>query len=81
MKKDKKSIRAVLILLMAGMLLLNGCSAQKTAEKKAIRIGVTLYRGDDAFINNIRSSLEEKASRSIWKSWIRRETRIHRTAR
>ena len=61
MKKDKKSIRAVLILLMAGMLLLNGCSAQKTAEKKTIRIGVTLYRGDDAFINNIRSSLEEKA--------------------
>lgn len=33
----------------------------KTGEKKSIRIGVTLYRGDDAFINNIRSSLEEKA--------------------
>ena len=33
----------------------------KPAEKKSIRIGVTLYRGEDAFINNIRSSLEEKA--------------------
>ena len=34
----------------------------KSRQKKmSIRIGVTLYRGEDAFINNIRSSLEEKA--------------------
>ena len=50
-----------LALLAVGTLLLNGCSAAKPAEKKSIRIGVTLYRGEDAFINNIRSSLEEKA--------------------
>ena len=61
MKKSGKSIQMVLALLAAGTLLLNGCSAAKPAEKKSIRIGVTLYRGDDAFINNIRSSLEEKA--------------------
>ena len=62
MKKSGKSIQMVLALLAAGTLLLNGCSAAKPAEKKSIRIGVTLYRGDDAFINNIRSSLEEKAT-------------------
>ena len=61
MKKSGKSIQMALALLVAGTLLLNGCSAAKPAEKKSIRIGVTLYRGDDAFINNIRSSLEEKA--------------------
>lgn len=61
MKKSGKSIQMVLALLAAGTLLLNGCSAAKPAEKKSIRIGVTLYRGEDAFINNIRSSLEEKA--------------------
>ena len=61
MKKSGKSIQMALALLAAGTLLLNGCSAAKPAEKKSIRIGVTLYRGDDAFINNIRSSLEEKA--------------------
>ena len=89
MKKSGKSIQMVLALLAAGTLLLNGCSAAKPAEKKSIRIGVTLYRGDDAFINNIRSSLEERrrnmssrrASRLIWKSWIRRETKIRRTVR
>ena len=61
MKKNGKSIQMALALLAAGTLLLNGCSAAKPAEKKSIRIGVTLYRGEDAFINNIRSSLEEKA--------------------
>ena len=61
MKKSGKSIQMALALLAVGTLLLNGCSAAKPAEKKSIRIGVTLYRGDDAFINNIRSSLEEKA--------------------
>ena len=44
MKKSGKSIQMVLALLAAGTLLLNGCSAAKPAEKKSIRIGVTLYR-------------------------------------
>lgn len=30
-------------------------------EKKSIRIGVTLYRGDDSFINTIRGNIEEQA--------------------
>ena len=89
MKKSGKSIQMALALLAAGTLLLNGCSAAKPAEKKSIRIGVTLYRGDDAFINNIRSVWRKRrrnmnsrrASRLIWKSWIRRETKIRRTAR
>lgn len=61
MKKSGKRIQMALALLAVGTLLLNGCSVAKPAEKKSIRIGVTLYRGEDAFINNIRSSLEEKA--------------------
>lgn len=47
--------------LLAGGLL-NGCRGQEQKEeKKSIRIGVALYRGDDPFINNLRSKLEEKA--------------------
>lgn len=42
--------------------LLSGCQAdEESGQKTSIRVGVTLYRGDDAFINNIRSKLEEKA--------------------
>ena len=48
MKKNGKSIQMALALLAVGTLLLNGCSAAKPAEKKSIRIGVTLYRGEDA---------------------------------
>jgi methyl-galactoside transport system substrate-binding protein len=33
----------------------------KKEEKKSIRIGVTLYRGDDSFINSLRGNLEEQA--------------------
>ena len=61
MKKSGKSIQMVLALLAAGTLLFKWMQRGKTGRKKSIRIGVTLYRGDDAFINNIRSSLEEKA--------------------
>lgn len=39
-----------------------GCGHREEAEKKnSIRIGVSLYRGDDTFINNIRSELETEA--------------------
>lgn len=41
----------------------SGCQSQntqRTAQKKSIRIGVTLYRGDDTFVGNIRTVLEEK---------------------
>ena len=89
MKKSGKSIQMVLALLAAGTLLLNGCSAAKPAEKKSIRIGVTLYRGDDALSTisvpvwrkRRRNMSSRRASRLIWKSWIRRETKIRRTVR
>lgn len=43
-------------------LVLLGCSEhEKYQEKTSMRIGVSLYRGDDTFINNLRMVLEEKA--------------------
>lgn len=53
--------RKILLALMVCMLL-GGCQrGQKEEEKTSVRIGISLYRGDDTFINNIRSVLEEKA--------------------
>ena len=51
------------MLCMIGMcLVLTGCQGtQKEEEKTSIRIGISLYRGDDTFINNIRNELEAKA--------------------
>ncbi len=43
-------------------LLLASCSGSQKGERKtSIRIGVSLYRADDTFINNLRSIFEEKA--------------------
>lgn len=53
--------RKIIILLAACMLLTACRGPQKEEEKSSIRIGISLYRGDDTFINNIRSELEEKA--------------------
>lgn len=51
----------VIVILLCGFLL-SGCRREnEKADKKSIRIGVSLYRGDDTFINNIRSVLEQKA--------------------
>lgn len=57
-KRNYKVLSAVCLLT----LLLAACGdAQKAEEKESVRIGISLYRGDDTFINNIRSELEEKA--------------------
>ncbi len=49
-------------LLLTMCMLLNACGGTGREEPKtSIRIGISLYRGDDTFINNIRSILEEKA--------------------
>ena len=53
---------AVLILALGGFFL-KQTGEEETEEKKTLRIGVALYRGDDPFINSIRSKLEEKAKR------------------
>lgn len=53
----KTGLAMLLIGLMAA-----GCTQQEQKqEKTSIRIGVSLYRGDDTFINNLRLVMEEKA--------------------
>lgn len=43
-------------------LAVTGCTeTNKETEKTSMRIGVSLYRGDDTFINNLRMVMEEKA--------------------
>lgn len=50
-----------LAMLLIG-LMTAGCTQQEQKqEKTSIRIGVSLYRGDDTFINNLRLVMEEKA--------------------
>lgn len=63
MKKKGKITRCLWLLAgLCGLLLLTGCGRQeKEEEKKTLRIGVSLYRGDDTFINNIRGELENCA--------------------
>lgn len=57
----RRYYRIWLAALLLG-LLLTGCSAhEKDKEKTSVRIGVSLYRGDDTFINNLRVVLEESA--------------------
>ena len=52
----------VLVVLLGVCMVLTGCQrAGEEEEKNSIRIGISLYRGDDIFINNIRNELEEKA--------------------
>ncbi len=41
--------------------LAGGCKGAEEAAKDSIRIGISLYRGDDTFINNIRQELEKCA--------------------
>lgn len=53
--------RIILLLFILCMLLTACQSGQKEERKTSIRIGISLYRGDDTFINNIRSILEERA--------------------
>lgn len=51
-----------LFCLTALCMILTACSgAGEEEEKTSIRIGISLYRGDDTFINNIRYELEAKA--------------------
>lgn len=51
----------ILLLMIIGMLLTSCQGVRKEEQKTSLRIGISLYRGDDTFINNIRSILEEKA--------------------
>lgn len=53
--------RMFLLLFVLCMLPASCGRSQKDELKTSIRIGISLYRGDDTFINNIRSELEKKA--------------------
>ncbi|MFT4008278.1 MAG: galactose ABC transporter substrate-binding protein [Lacrimispora sp.] len=52
---------AVIILLILWGVFYQGKKGGGPDEKKSMRIGVTLYRGDDSFINTLRGNLEEQA--------------------
>lgn len=62
-KGERYGKRGTLLLCLATVcVILTACSSSREEEEKtSIRIGVSLYRGDDTFINNIRSELEAKA--------------------
>lgn len=61
MKKSRIWIYSGLLLVLAAVLLA-GCQGETgSQEKTSIRVGVSLYRGDDTFINNIRMELENAA--------------------
>lgn len=66
MKKSKRrgrlGIRKGVLICLVSAAALTGCGREADSqEKTSIRIGVSLYRGDDTFINNIRSELEQEA--------------------
>ena len=62
MKNMKKFCFLLNSLLLCAVMMFTGCGrAENETEKKSIRIGVSLYRGDDTFINNIRGELEKCA--------------------
>ncbi|MDE6662424.1 MAG: galactose ABC transporter substrate-binding protein [Lachnospiraceae bacterium] len=54
--------RLKILLMLAVCILLTSCQGVRKEEtKNSIRIGISLYRADDTFINNLRSIMEEKA--------------------
>lgn len=63
-RRVPKTVWRLLLVLAAsiGVLALSGCGEdEKDQEKTSLRIGVSLYKGDDTFINNIRMELEHAA--------------------
>lgn len=68
----RRTRMAVCLCLAAVCLFLTACSSSgEEEEKNSIRIGVSLYRGDDTFINNIRNELEAKAKEYEQKNGIK----------
>lgn len=56
-----KKLRLVLLIVCLCMFLISCQNVGKEEEKTSLRIGISLYRGDDTFINNLCNLLEEKA--------------------
>lgn len=68
----RRKIRRNIVILLCAALLAAGCARLENTEgKNSIRIGVSLYRGDDTFINNIRSELEKCAKEYERESGIK----------
>lgn len=61
--KKKYIVTALMaaIILAAVCIIFQNRSRTEKEEKKALRVGVTLYRGDDSFINNLYGKIAEKA--------------------
>lgn len=62
MKKRNSLIAAVLLILclIVGCIVLQKQNNIEKEEKKTLRIGLTLYRGDDSFINSLSRKMEEE---------------------
>lgn len=56
-----KCLYTLLLTVCACMLLTSCRSVGKEEEKNSLRIGISLYRSDDTFINNLCNIVEEKA--------------------
>ena len=50
------------LFLMPALCLMSGCGEKaEQEEKNSIRLGVSIYRWEDAFVSTLRAELEEKA--------------------
>lgn len=67
----KRTMKIFLACIAACVLLTSCQGVRKEEEKTSIRIGISLYRGDDTFINNIRSIIEDKAKEYERESGIK----------
>lgn len=64
--------KLMILSLFAICIILTSCQGVRKEEpKNSIRIGISLYRADDTFINNLRSIMEEKAKEYERESGIK----------
>ena len=60
MKKMKSRIASICLALCLAALMAGCAGVEKKEEKTGIKIGVAIYRGDDAFISSLCASLENE---------------------
>ena len=58
MKKMKSRIARICLALCLAAMMAGCAGTEKKEEKTGIKIGVAIYRGDDAFISSLCASLE-----------------------
>lgn len=69
--RKKKFLPGLLAVITAGVFLTSCQGVGKEERKSSLRIGISLYRADDTFINNIRGIIEEKAKEYERESGIK----------